>query len=41
MKEEFRKICFYTVDKRVRDLLVSVEKAFCLADVLRSEACVC
>lgn len=28
MKEEFRKICFYTVDKRVRDLLVSVEKGF-------------
>lgn len=28
MKEELRKICFYTVDKHVRDLLVSVEKAF-------------
>ncbi|KAK2524422.1 Spg11 [Columba guinea] len=24
VKEEFRKICFYTVDKRVRDLLVKV-----------------
>lgn len=28
MKEELHKICFYTVDKHVRDLLVSVEKVF-------------
>lgn len=28
MKQQLHKICFYTVDKHVRDLLVSVEKAF-------------
>lgn len=28
MKKELHKICFYTVDKHVRDLLVSVEEAF-------------
>lgn len=41
VKQQLRKICFYTVDKHVRDLLVSVEKAFFfffgLADVLSSE----
>lgn len=43
MKQQLRKICFYTVDKHVRDLLVSVEKAFFfffgLADVLSSDDC--
>lgn len=28
MKEELHKICFYTVDKHVRDSLVSEEKAW-------------